>query len=95
MDTKGEVSFCCMELKYCERCGALWLRQAGGQESYCAVCFAQMEDAPRAKKRKKHRRAAHRNRNRTRSLQGVAEDCTIPAEMIEEIGSCCDGEARL
>ena len=25
-----------LELKYCERCGALWLRLRGAQQIYCA-----------------------------------------------------------
>lgn len=95
MDAEREVSFCCLELKYCERCGALWLRQAESQESYCTVCFVQMKDSPRAQKRKKNRRAAHRNISRTRDLQGVAEEGTAPVEMIEEMACCCEGEAGL
>ena len=27
-----------LELKYCERCGALWLRLRGAQDIYCAPC---------------------------------------------------------
>jgi Zn-finger nucleic acid-binding protein len=95
MDTESEVSFCCLELKYCERCGALWLRRAESQESYCRLCFAQMKDSPRTQKRKKNRRAAHRNSSRTRDLQGVAEECTAAVEIIGEMACCCDGEAGL
>lgn len=95
MNTESEVSFCYLELKYCQRCGALWLRQAGSEESYCTKCFVQMEDSPGARKRKKNRRAAHRNTNRTHDLQGVAEECTVPVEMLEEIAWCCDGEASV
>lgn len=29
-----------LELKYCERCGGLWLRAAGGRGIYCARCEA-------------------------------------------------------
>jgi hypothetical protein len=35
-----------LELKYCERCGALWLRLRGTQEIYCAPCDLEMLDLP-------------------------------------------------
>ena len=35
-----------LELKYCERCGALWLRLRGAQEIYCAPCDLEMLDLP-------------------------------------------------
>jgi hypothetical protein len=31
-----------MELKYCERCGGLWLRVCGTQEVYCPSCAERM-----------------------------------------------------
>ena len=27
-----------MELKYCERCGNIWLRRAGSERTQCAPC---------------------------------------------------------
>lgn len=27
-----------MELKYCERCGAIWLRTSGSRRAYCNPC---------------------------------------------------------
>jgi hypothetical protein len=35
-----------LELKYCERCGGLWLRQVGGGQIYCAGCTPQMSQLP-------------------------------------------------
>ncbi len=35
-----------LELKYCERCGGLWLRPAGGQQIYCTVCARAMAELP-------------------------------------------------
>jgi hypothetical protein len=35
-----------LELKYCERCGALWLRLRGAPEIYCASCDLEMLDCP-------------------------------------------------
>jgi Zn-finger nucleic acid-binding protein len=37
-----------LELKYCERCGGLWLRPVGGQQAYCAGCARQMAEFPSA-----------------------------------------------
>jgi hypothetical protein len=34
------------ELKYCERCGGLWLRPVGGGQIYCAACWRQMAQLP-------------------------------------------------
>ncbi len=31
-----------MELKYCERCGGLWLRREGEPGVYCAECRARV-----------------------------------------------------
>jgi hypothetical protein len=31
-----------LELKYCERCGNLWLRVRGTGEMYCASCAVEM-----------------------------------------------------
>jgi Zn-finger nucleic acid-binding protein len=31
-----------LELKYCERCGGLWLRRRGTAEVYCAACAQEM-----------------------------------------------------
>lgn len=34
------------ELKYCERCGGLWLRPAGGAQVYCVACGREMAKLP-------------------------------------------------
>ena len=39
-----------LELKYCERCGALWLRLRGAQDIYCAPCDLEILDLPAARK---------------------------------------------
>lgn len=46
-----------LELKYCERCGGLWLRPAESGEVYCSRCTPEMAELPavirkRTKKRK-------------------------------------------
>ncbi|HEX9111555.1 MAG TPA: hypothetical protein VF845_08765 [Terriglobales bacterium] len=36
-----------VELKYCERCGGLWLRARGENEVYCGSCRVRMAEMPR------------------------------------------------
>jgi hypothetical protein len=40
-----------LQLKYCERCGALWLRPQGGQEVYCARCIRAIAELPPVRRR--------------------------------------------
>lgn len=35
-----------VELKYCERCGGIWLRPGGGREIYCPPCIPKMAQIP-------------------------------------------------
>jgi len=44
--TEGEKTG--LELKYCERCGGLWLRPQGNGEVYCGSCRVRMADLSRA-----------------------------------------------
>ena len=39
-----------VELKYCEHCGGLWVREAGGGV-YCTTCEPKVADLPVPKKR--------------------------------------------
>lgn len=34
------------QLKYCERCGGLWLRPDGAAVPYCPVCASFMDELP-------------------------------------------------
>ena len=44
-----------LELKYCERCGGLWMRTWGTEEVYCPSCAAEMLELPAARgTRKRH-----------------------------------------
>ncbi len=36
------------ELKYCERCGGLWVRPVGGGQIYCTTCARAMAELPPA-----------------------------------------------
>ena len=35
-----------VELKYCERCGGLWLRAQGGEGVYCPGCCVRLAELP-------------------------------------------------
>ena len=45
MDSEG-LEIICLELKYCERCGGLWMRTQGDGEVYCPSCALEMMDLP-------------------------------------------------
>ena len=49
-----------LELKYCERCGGLWLRPIGGGQIYCMICSRPMAELPPASTEVK-RRVARKN----------------------------------
>jgi len=40
-----------MELKYCEHCGGLWVRECGAGVVYCENCQAKVADLPIPKKK--------------------------------------------
>lgn len=73
-----------VELKYCERCGGLWLRPGGADGVYCASCTVSLASRPdpsrafvRTTRRRKARLpGAHATGSpspgRIESLQGVA-----------------------
>ena len=55
-----------VELKYCERCGGLWLRPQGSGGAYCASCrvfLSSMPDPGEPPPRKARRRKARRWKN--------------------------------
>ena len=39
------------ELKYCEHCGGLWVRERGAGEVYCEKCQPKVADLPVPKKK--------------------------------------------
>ena len=41
-----------LELKYCERCGGLWMRTMGSEDVYCPVCAVEMSGLPAVRRRK-------------------------------------------
>jgi hypothetical protein len=76
-----------VELKYCERCGGLWLRPRGADGVYCSSCRVRLEAMPnpgeapprKARSRRKARarervvqREDAQNPDRIEFLEGVA-----------------------
>jgi hypothetical protein len=53
----NEMSF---ELKYCERCGGLWLRPTGGGQIYCVACGRSMAELPRSSRDRENARTTKR-----------------------------------
>jgi len=47
------------ELKYCERCGGLWLRPVGGAQIYCMACAEAMGELPPVSHKAETARAPH------------------------------------
>ncbi|HVO79969.1 MAG TPA: hypothetical protein VMT28_04525 [Terriglobales bacterium] len=47
-----EVEVIELELKYCERCGGLWLRRRGAEQVYCPPCVPKMLEFAISGKRK-------------------------------------------
>lgn len=47
---KNEVG---VELKYCEHCGSLWVRERGAGTVYCERCVAKVADLPAPKMKRR------------------------------------------
>jgi hypothetical protein len=48
--SENEKTIIGMELKYCERCGGLWVREPGAG-AYCGRCQGAIEELPAAKRK--------------------------------------------
>ena len=69
-----------VELKYCERCGGLWLRPQGTNGVYCGgcrACLAAMPDLGQAPPRK----ARSRRKARMQGKNVPREDLQSPARI--------------
>lgn len=58
----GSVNELQLELKYCERCGGLWLRPVGGGQIYCVACGRDMAQLPSASKEPESTKLRRRSR---------------------------------
>lgn len=66
MKNKDEIK---IELKYCERCGGLFLRHVGDTEVYCAPCAPEMRMTALPKRKAA---ASQRWNQAMKELRGVA-----------------------
>jgi len=78
--TRETQAYVELELKYCERCGGLWLRPRGSAGVYCRQCHCIMADLPRPRLR----------RGGSRSAQHGSD---MPSEVKELMAFCVDGGA--
>jgi len=63
-----------VELKYCEHCGGLWVREAGAGV-YCAACEPKVADLPVPKKRPSRLTLPKQENTVTEEMgRGVVED---------------------
>jgi Zn-finger nucleic acid-binding protein len=78
--TMSELSF---ELKYCERCGGLWLRPSGGEQTYCVACGRAMAELPAPSIKPG---TARRSRGSRWGTKGAAESWEVNADVDEAGG---------
>jgi len=70
-----------VELKYCERCGGLWLRPQGADDVYCAGCRVRLEalpdseEAPVRRGRRRKERAGETDGRREHLHSSVRIEC--------------------
>jgi hypothetical protein len=67
-----------VELKYCERCGGLWLRSKGNAGIYCSPCDREMAEYPAA--RATTRRGGPRS-GRPRAIRSTG--CPMPSTALD------------
>ena len=65
-----EVDIVEVELKYCERCGSLWLREQGTRDVYCEACAAKLAEFPSHRRK----RGPHTERKRDSDIEGGCYD---------------------
>ena len=64
-----------LELKYCERCGGLWLRLKGTQEIYCSSCAVALSEVAISRKSKRPPRLPVRDINSQVAISMFAKGC--------------------
>jgi uncharacterized Zn finger protein (UPF0148 family) len=69
-----------VELKYCERCGGLWLRQEGTNGVYCASCRVRLAAMPNPGEAPP-RKARSRRKARARATEVQREDLQSPGQI--------------
>jgi Zn-finger nucleic acid-binding protein len=69
-----------VELKYCERCGGLWLRPRGTNGVYCTSCRLRLAAMPNPGEAPP-RKARSRRKARARATDVQREDLQSPAQI--------------
>ncbi len=77
-----------VELKYCERCGGLWLRPQGADGVYCASCRVRLAAMPNPGEAPPHK--ARRRKSRGQGTDVQREDLQSPAGI-----ECLQGVAAM
>jgi len=84
MNTNASVGGCMnelsFELKYCERCGGLWLRPMGGGQIYCVGCGRAMAELPPGSKDRESARVPRGRHSRAKNYRGHEWDDGIDVE---------------
>jgi hypothetical protein len=78
-----------MELKYCERCGGLWLRECGAGTVYCANCAGDISELPLPRRRPRGAALPVRRRALIEDYQKqdyAEEDCRPDGSEMEALG---------
>ena len=76
------VSFVGLELKYCEQCGGLWLRQQGSEHCYCASCAHFLEEIPPRRQDNRRRGGSGPLRRRMRTQHREPGTELAPLEYV-------------
>ena len=82
-----------LELKYCEQCGALWLRRREQKSSLCAFCGQFRELLPTRDKDNRRRGCSGPGRRKQARVRR-AEDNRIPSTSHAAHLVGCEGDVR-
>ena len=77
-----------LELKYCERCGGLWIRPQGSGHPYCAPCTVQIKNMlqPQARLRRRYRRRQEApNARPIRPAEPLPQQDAVPAGLLAQV----------
>jgi hypothetical protein len=78
------------DLKYCERCGGLWVRALGGTGVYCSSCQGYFAARPNVGGTQWQPRRARRRKTRVLEASRSESDLRIDAQMHGQI-DCLHG----
>jgi uncharacterized Zn finger protein (UPF0148 family) len=76
-----------LDLKYCERCGGLWLRRKGDNGVYCAGCYAHFAALPTRGETPPRKPRRRKSRTASKTAQAEMQEHSAPIEHIEGTGA--------